>query len=542
MIAQVAIILPIALPLATMAMLLLAWNSVAAQKVIGVVGSALLLLSAAALMWLVDRDGILVLQVGNWPPPFGITLVADRLSSIMVMLAGLMVFAVSVYSIATIDDRRIDFGFHPLIQLLLMGVCGAFLTGDLFNLYVWFEVMLISSFVLLTLGGERGQLEGAIKYVTLNLVSSAVFLAAIGVIYAATGTLNMADLALKLRSFPDEGIVSVLAMLFLIAFGTKAAVFPLFFWLPASYHTPPVAVSAIFAGLLTKVGVYSLIRSFTLLFVTDLEFTHNLLLVIAGLTMVTGVLGAMAQTEIRRILSFHIVSQIGYMLMGLALFTPLALAGSIFYIIHHIVVKTNLFLIGGIVERRFGTGRLAEVGGLYRSAPVLATLFFVSAMSLAGVPPLSGFFAKLTLIQGGLEAERYAIVAAALMVSLLTLFSMTKIWAEVFWKPTPEGTGVKASRNPRATTEQVSLFGPTLLLATITVGIGVMAGPVMIASLATAEQLLDPDIYIKAVLPDSHLTESQTGFLVPETNVASVAAQNLESHGPLASIREGAVR
>ncbi|WP_339911192.1 Na+/H+ antiporter subunit D [Symmachiella dynata] len=542
MIAQVAIILPIALPLATMAMLLLAWNSVAAQKVIGVVGSALLLLSAAALLWLVDRDGILVLQVGNWPPPFGITLVADRLSSIMVMLAGLMVFAVSVYSIATIDDRRVDFGFHPLIQLLLMGVCGAFLTGDLFNLYVWFEVMLISSFVLLTLGGERGQLEGAIKYVTLNLVSSAVFLAAIGVIYAATGTLNMADLALKLRSFPDEGIVSVLAMLFLIAFGTKAAVFPLFFWLPASYHTPPVAVSAIFAGLLTKVGVYSLIRSFTLLFVTDLEFTHNLLLVIAGLTMVTGVLGAMAQTEIRRILSFHIVSQIGYMLMGLALFTPLALAGSIFYIIHHIVVKTNLFLIGGIVERRFGTGRLAEVGGLYRSAPVLATLFFVSAMSLAGVPPLSGFFAKLTLIQGGLEAERYAIVAAALMVSLLTLFSMTKIWAEVFWKPAPEGVVTDASGLPRPTTEQVSLFGPTLLLATITVGIGVMAGPVMIASLATAEQLLDPDIYIKAVLPDSHLTESQTGFLVPETNVASVAAQNLESHRPLASIREGAAR
>ncbi len=228
MIAQIAVILPIALPLATMAVLLLAWKSIAAQKVIGMVGSTLLMMSAAALLWLVDRDGILVLQVGSWPAPFGITLVADRLSSIMVMLAGLMVFAVSVYSLATIDDSRVSFGFHPLIQLLLMGVCGAFLTGDLFNLYVWFEVMLIASFVLLTLGGERGQLEGAIKYVTLNLISSAVFLAAIGVIYAATGTLNMADLALKLRSFPDEGIVSVLAMLFLIAFGTKAAVFPLF--------------------------------------------------------------------------------------------------------------------------------------------------------------------------------------------------------------------------------------------------------------------------------------------------------------------------
>ncbi|QDV44509.1 Na(+)/H(+) antiporter subunit D [Stieleria neptunia] len=502
MMEQVAVILPIALPLATMAISLLAWNSFAAQEVIGVAGSALLLLSAAALMWLVDRDGILVLQVGSWPAPFGITLVADRLSSIMVMLAALVMFAVSVYSLATIDDRRVDYGFFPLIQLLLMGVCGAFLTGDLFNLYVWFEVMLIASFVLLTLGGERGQLEGAIKYVALNLVSSAAFLAAIGVIYAATGTLNMADLAVKLRSFPDEGIVSVLAMLFVIAFGTKAAVFPLFFWLPASYHTPPVAVSAIFAGLLTKVGVYSLIRAFTLLFVTDLEFTHNLLLLIAGLTMVTGVLGAMAQTEIRRILSFHIVSQIGYMLMGLALFTPLALAGSVFYIIHHIVVKTNLFLIGGVVERRFGSGRLAEIGGLQHSMPVLAILFFLSAMSLAGIPPLSGFFAKLTLIRGGLETESYAIVAAALVVSLLTLFSMTKIWAEAFWKPAPNVDVPIVSVNSLSPLRRLALLGPIVLLVTVTVGIGLLAGPVMTMSYATAEQLLDSGAYIEAVLPD----------------------------------------
>nr|WP_286177378.1 Na+/H+ antiporter subunit D [Rhodopirellula sp. JC639] len=494
--------MPIAIPLATMAISLLAWKSIAAQKWLGLAGSVLLFFSAAALMWLVDRDEILVLQVGRWPAPFGITLVADRLSSIMVMLAGVVLFAVTLYSLATIDDRRVDYGFFPLIHLLLMGVCGAFLTGDLFNLYVWFEVMLIASFVLLTLGGERGQLEGAIKYVALNLISSAAFLAAIGVIYAATGTLNMADLAVKLRSFPDEGIVTVLAMLFVIAFGTKAAVFPLFFWLPASYHTPPVAVSAIFAGLLTKVGVYSLIRAFTLLFVTDLAFTHNLLLLIAGLTMVTGVLGAMAQSEIRRILSFHIVSQIGYMLMGLALFTPLALAGSVFYIIHHIVVKTNLFLIGGIAERRFGSGRLSEIGGLQRSMPVLAILFFLSAMSLAGIPPLSGFFAKLTLVRGGLETERYAIIIAALVVSLMTLFSMTKIWAEAFWKPAPQEARASLPARHDSRRGRIALFAPIVLLVTITVGIGVLAGPVMKVSYAAAEQLLDPDAYIDAVLPD----------------------------------------
>ncbi|WP_237226133.1 Na+/H+ antiporter subunit D [Rubinisphaera sp. JC750] len=522
---EVAVIFPIALPLATMVISLLTWKSVAAQKWTGIVGSTLLFASAAVLMGLVQRDGILVMQVGDWPAPFGITFVADRLSSIMVLLAGLVMFAVSIYSLATIDERRIRFGFFPLVQLLVMGVCGAFLTGDLFNLYVWFEVMLIASFVLLTLGGEQKQLEGALKYVTLNLMSSAAFLAAIGVIYAATGTLNMADLAVKLRSFPDEGIVTVLAMLFLIAFGTKAAVFPLFFWLPASYHTPPVAVSAVFAGLLTKVGVYSLIRAFTLLFVSDLEFTHNLLLIVAGLTMVTGVLGAMAQSEIRRILSFHIVSQIGYMLMGLALFTPLALAGSVFYIIHHIVVKTNLFLIGGIAERRFGSGRLAEIGGMYQSMPWLAILFFLSAMSLAGIPPLSGFFAKLTLIRGGLEAERYVIVAAALVVSLLTLFSMTKIWAEAFWKPNPhEGAG-DIPKYDGSRLGQLGVFAPVVLLLTVTMSIGVLAGPVMTLSTATAEELLDPDAYITAVMPDVLLEEHEAELYGPDVSEVSASPE-----------------
>lgn len=502
------LVLPIAIPLATMAVLLLTWKSqrthksLRTQKVLGVVGAFLLLSVAITLLVTVRRDGILVLNVGSWPAPFGITLVADLLSSIMVLLASTMAVAVSLYALDSVDDDRVDFGFYPLFHLLLMGVCGAFLTGDIFNLYVWFEVMLIASFVLLTLGGEQAQLEGAIKYVTLNLISSAVFLAAIGVLYAATGTLNMADLALKMRNFHDQDIVSVLAMLFLIAFGTKAAAFPLFFWLPASYHTPPVAVSAIFAGLLTKVGVYALIRAFTLLFVSDTQFTHTLLLIIAGLTMVTGVLGAMAQTEIRRILSFHIVSQIGYMLMGLALFTPLALAGSVFYIIHHIVVKTNLFLIGGIVEQRFGTGRLKDIGGLFRSAPVLAALFFVSAMSLAGIPPLSGFFAKLTLIRAALDAERYAIVVTALVVSLLTMFSMTKIWSEAFWKAAPNDIA-RPDRESRSMTrrERGLLYAPTIALVAITIGIGVMAGAVTDISIAAAEQLLNPDLYIDAVLP-----------------------------------------
>jgi multicomponent Na+:H+ antiporter subunit D len=460
------------------------------------VGAAGLLGAALGLLVSVAQSGIQVVQLGNWPAPFGITLVADLFSAIMVVLAGLMGLMVAIYSLTTMDARREAFGYYPLLHILLLGVCGAFLTGDMFNLYVWFEVMLIASFVLLALGGERAQLEGAIKYVTLNLISSALFLAAVGILYGLVGTLNMADVARQLKTV-QPGLVTTLAMLFLVAFGIKAAIFPLFFWLPASYHTPPVAVSAIFAGLLTKVGVYALIRVFTLLFVQDVSYTHNLILIVAGLTMVTGVLGAAAQDEFRRILSFHIVSQIGYMLMGLALFTPLALAGSIFYIIHHIIVKTNLFLISGVVYRLSGTYDLKKLGGLYQSSPGIAMLFLVPALSLAGIPPLSGFWAKFTLVRAGLEVEQYAIVATALGVGLLTLFSMTKIWAEAFWKEKPAAGDEDAARTNQT---GLPLLLPIIILATVTVSIGLITEPVFRLASQAAEQLLNPADYIQAVL------------------------------------------
>jgi multicomponent Na+:H+ antiporter subunit D len=487
------LVLPIVLPLLTAATSLLAWRWRTVQRALGVIGTASVLAVGLMLLQSVWRHGIQSAQMGSWPAPFGITLVADLLSAIMVVLAGLMGLAVAIYSLASIDQQREAFGYYPLLHILLMGVCGAFLTGDIFNLYVWFEVMLIASFVLLALGSERPQIEGAIKYVTLNLMSSAIFLAAVGLLYGLVGTLNMADLALKLPTVTRPGLVTTLAMLFLVAFGIKAAVFPLFFWLPASYHTPPVAVSAIFAGLLTKVGVYALIRVFTLLFVQHVGYTHTLILVIAGLTMLTGVLGAVAQNEFRRILSFHIVSQIGYIIMGLGLFTRLALAGSVFYIVHHIIVKTNLFLVSGVAYRLRGTFELKDLGGLYHAHPVLALLFLIPALSLAGMPPLSGFFAKLALLQAGLEMGQYVIVVVALAVGILTLVSMTKIWAEAFWKPAadPPASG---TRSPRA------LLLPITTLATLTVLIGLAAGPLFALSIQTAEQLLNPREYIQAVL------------------------------------------
>lgn len=493
------LILPIIIPMFTGAVALLAYNSRTAQRWLGVLGSAALLGVAISLLVEVERNGILALQVGNWQAPFGITLVADLFSAIMVVLTGVIGLAVAVYSLATADPEHEKFGYHQLYQFLLMGVSGAFLTGDLFNLYVWFEVMLMSSFVLLALGGGRGQMEGAIKYVTINLMSSAVFLAALGLLYGMTGTLNMADLANKFSqgiTAQQSGLVTTLAMLFMVAFGIKAAIFPLFFWLPASYHTPPVAVSALFAGLLTKVGVYSLIRVFTLIFVQDTGFTHSLLLVIAGLTMVTGVLGAVAQYDMRRLLSFHIISQIGYLLMGLGLFTSLGLASSVFFIFHVSVAKTALFFISGALNRRYGTFDLKKLGGAYQNLPVLAALFLVSALALAGLPPLSGFFAKLGLVQAGLAAENYVIVGVALGVSLLTLYSMVKIWNEAFWKENMEHD---TSPTP-ADGAWKTIIASTAMLAVISVLMGVGASPVFELALRAGEQLMNPSAYIQAVL------------------------------------------
>jgi multicomponent Na+:H+ antiporter subunit D len=362
--------------------------------------------------------------------------------------------------------------------------------------------MLTPSFVWRASVGEPGQLEGAMKYVTINLVSSAFFLSAVGILYGMTGTLNMADLAVRLRELDSSLMETTVAMLLLVVFGIKAAVFPLFFWLPASYHTPPVAVSAIFAGLLTKVGVYALIRTFTLLFVDDVGFTHGLIMVIAALTMTVGVLGAVAQHEVRRILSFHIVSQIGYMIMGLGLFTAAALAASVFYIVHHIIVKTNLFLVSGVMRLVGGSFELKDLGGLYRSSPVLAVLFLVPAMSLAGMPPLSGFIAKLGLVQAGLEVEQYWLVATSLAVSALTLYSMTKIWAEAFWKSAPTGAAVRLDQRETGSRPLLTMIAPIAVLATITISIGILAEPLYTLSLEAGEQLMDPQRYIDAVLGD----------------------------------------
>jgi multicomponent Na+:H+ antiporter subunit D len=500
---NILMVLPILIPLLTGATGMLAWRYQRLQRMISVVGAAALLVAAIVLLSEVWSNGIQVMQGGNWPAPFGITLVADLFSSVMVLLAGTTGLAVVLYSLVSIDRRREAFGFHPLVHVLLMGVCGAFLTGDIFNLYVWFEVLLIASFVLLALGGERAQMEGAIKYVTLNLISSAIFLAAVGILYGEAGTLNMADISVRLAESPREGLTTALAMLFLIAFGIKAAIFPLFFWLPASYHTPPVVISTLFAALLTKVGVYSLIRVFTLIFTQDTSFTHTLILVIAGLTMVAGVLGAIAQIDFRRLLSFLIICEIGFLLMGLGIFTPLALAGSVFFMIHAVISMSALFLMSGVTERIFKTFNIRNMGGLYQSYPVLSVLFLIPALGLAGLPPMAGFFAKVTLLQAAIEAESYTIVIVALVVSLLVLIAIAKIWVEAFWKNPPDAAAQRLA-NPNAMHARgrwlAILFAPIVTLAALTLLLGLASEAVLAIAVGAGEQLMNPDGYINAVL------------------------------------------
>ena len=519
---NLTVVAPILIPLATTVLCIGLWKDRLMQRVASVTGAVGLLGAAISLLIATSDGQVVTTDAAGWAAPFGISLVADTLSSLLVLLNGVIAVAIVLYSLGAIDRSRESFGYHPLVHAVLAACSGAFLTGDIFNMYVWFEIMLLASFVLLTLGGERGQLEGAIKYVTLNLLSSGIFLAATGLLYGMTGTLNMAHLSIVLDRAQNPGAITAVSMLFLVAFGIKAAVFPLFFWLPASYHTPPVAITALFAGLLTKVGVYSIMRTFTLLFDQQMDITAMVLMWISGLTMVTGVLGAACQFEIRRILAFHSVSQIGYMLMGLAVAlyalaqaepdsvaaretATMALAGSAMFLLHHGIVKGNLFLISGLVQRLAGTSELKDLGGLIKTHPWTGVLFMASAMSLAGIPISTGFWGKFVLIKSGLSAGAFALVAASLATGILTLYSMTKIWAEAFWKEPPESMPEPPPVKGSGDRVRIGLMsGPIIVLAAATLLLGVFVSPLYHIAERAGEQLLDTEGYQRAVLGENY--------------------------------------
>jgi multicomponent Na+:H+ antiporter subunit D len=408
---------------------------------------------------------------------------------------------VAIFSTVGVSEARIKYGYFPILHFLLLGLTGAFLTGDIFNLYVWFEVIIISSFVLLTLGGREKQIGGGLKYVTLNLIASVIFLTAIAILYGLTGSLNMAHLSLKVAAIENRGLVNVAAILFFVGFGIKSAVFPLYFWLPASYHTPPSAIAAIFGGLLTKVGIYALLRVFTLIFIPD-TFLQNIFMVVAVATLVTGALGALVRKDIRRMFSYLIVCHIGYMISGLALFTEAALAGAMFYLVHDILVKTNVFLLTGLIYKIQGSVKFQESGGVYAAYPKISVLAAFILFSLVGVPPLSGFWPKIFLIQESMAIGAYGVLAGILLASFFTLFVIARMWGEVFWKDRPaENTHADAfSILPRY--KKVLLVLPVVMLALVSLYVGFGAENIVKVSQHVAGELKDTTPYIKAVLAD----------------------------------------
>lgn len=490
---------PVFIHLFTAILQLIVWRKTVTQRFISGIGSFLGVLLAIRLMAKVYDNGILTMNASNWEAPFGIVFVADLLSATLVLITSIAGFAVSLFSSTGLNRQRMLYGYFPIFHFLVMGLNGAFLTGDIFNLYVWFEVIIISSFVLMTLGGRKTQLEGAVKYMALNILASTFFLTGIGILYGITGSLNMADLSQKIKLVDNQYLIGITSCFFLLGFGIKSAVFPLYYWLPSSYHTPPSAVAATFGGLLTKVGIYAMLRVFSLIFIPD-EFTRNLLMTMAVLTIITGSMGALIKLNIRRLFSYLIVCHIGFMVGGIAMFTKVALMGTLFYLFHDILVKTNMFLIAGLIRQMRGTMDMKSLGGIYAQYPKISLLIALVLFSLVGIPPLSGFWPKLYLFQEAFNLQQYAFIAALVLGSFVTLFVIARLWSEVFWKDVPKDVTMEDKFEPMPLISKILLVSPIALLAIVTIYVGINAETIVQLVDKISTQLMDPKEYVEAVL------------------------------------------
>ena len=530
-------VMPILLP-AVAAALIFVVRPMQLQRTIALGTLFALAAIAATMIITVDVHGIHTVQMGGWDAPIGITLVADRLSTVMLFVSSIVLFAVMWYGISQgLRDGDEDDPvavFLPVYMLLSMGVNLSFLAGDLFNLYVGFEVFLVASYVLLTLGASPGRVRAGIGYVMVSVASSMVFLFALALIYASVGTVNMAQVGIRMEEIPTGTRAAIFATL-LVAFGIKAAVFQLDAWLPDSYPTAASLVTAVFAGLLTKVGVYAIIRMRSVVF-TDGSL-DTLLMWVALLTMIVGIMGALAQNDIKRLLSFTLVSHIGYMIFGIALTSVQGLSGAIFYAIHHILVQTSLFLVVGLIERQAGSAQLRRLGSLIYTSPLVAILYFIPALNLGGIPPLSGYLGKVMLIQAGAQQGTWlawVLIAGAVVTSLLTLYAMILVWSKAFLRDrtdAPEGEVALArpsnladrySTTTMAEREDpgrvpVGMMASTALLVAASLSITVLAGPISEVTDRAAQSAQDQSIYRDAVLhPDpENPTRRPELFLVP---------------------------
>lgn len=515
-------VMPIILP-AFAAGLIVLFRGVNLQRFIAMGTLAVLTVIAAVMIIVADTHGIQTVQMGGWDAPVGITMVADRLSSIMLFVSSIVLFAVMWYGISQGlrdgDDDDPVAVFLPTYMLLSMGVNLSFLAGDLFNLYVGFEVFLVASYVLLTLGASPQRVRAGIGYVMVSMASSMVFLFALALVYASVGTVNMAQAGIRMEELPNGTRAAIFAT-FIVAFGIKAAIFPLDAWLPDSYPTAASIVTAVFAGLLTKVGVYAFIRVRSTVF-TD-GALDSTLMVIALLTMIVGVMGAIAQNDIKRLMSFTLVSHIGYMIFGIALGSVAGLSGAIFYAVHHILVQTSLFLVVGLVERQAGSAQLRRLGSLLYTAPVIALLYLIPALNLGGIPPFSGFLGKVMLIQAGAEDGSWlawVLIGGAVITSLLTLYAMMNVWSKGFLRDradAPEGDVVLARPANLAAREETvasgdrddvgrvptGMFLSTAFLVLASTSITFLAGPISNITDRAAQSAQDLSIYRSAVLID----------------------------------------
>lgn len=495
-------VLPFLLPFVT-AIILLIWRQSSPWRRNAIMAS--IIAQNALAGWLIynifTTGKPLTLASGAWTPPLGIVLVIDLLSAIMLALSSLMLLGCVLFRYASISPLIEHPLRQPLVQFLIAGINLTFITGDLFNLFVAFEIMLIASYALMTLEADDWDVKQAFPYLSINLVGSALFLIAVGFAYSLFGTLNMADIARVASGMADDPRVTYLGLMLAVVFGIKAGLFPLYYWLPNSYPILSHSLAALFSGMLTKVGVYVLLRTFCTMLPHTLDGVYLFLAWAASFTMVFGVLGAISRNFIRGILSYHILSQIGYMVLAIGLFTPVAVGACIFYIIHHIIVKATLFLIGGAVTALNGTDNLKKTGGLWAATPILGVCFLIQALSLAGVPPLSGFWGKYLIFVEGLRLASpsaiyyYLFVAAGVAAGILTLYSMLKIWNEAFWKPAP--TGHDPNLSDRRWIGMTAVIG---FFCLISLGIGFGAEGVFQVSVRAAEMAMDQDAYIRAVL------------------------------------------
>lgn len=486
------VIIPIIIPLLAGIISIFFLKHIVWQRWIGSVALIGTVLVSFYLLNQVYANGIQTLELGGWAPPFGIVLVADMLSALLTLTTSVIGLACFIYAFKSVGEGRERHFFYPVFLFLITGVIASFLTGDLFNLFVCFEVLLISSYVLISIGGTKPQLRESMKYILVNIVSSAFFVIGVAFLYAVTGTLNMADLSQRIADVGQTSFLTVLSIFLLIVFGIKAALF-LYFWLPGSYRVPPPAVQAIFAALLTKVGIYAIIRIFTLIFYHQPDITHQLLAWLAALTMLLGVIGAVASWDVLKILAYNIVAAVGIVIFGLASFSATGLEGALFYLVHDMVIKAVLFLLAGAMISITGTTNLRKMGGLIVHHPILGWMFFIAAIALAGIPPLSGFIGKLLIIQGGIEAEHYWITGILLLSSLLILYSVIKIFMNGFWGEQ------KLSRDEEKGNTK-GLLAPCAFLVAISIFWGVGAEWIYPYIEMATQTLTDPSIYIQSVL------------------------------------------